>query len=204
MKVKEEYCNEFEPQTLHTKFGNANFDGNYYRISSHKEDNFGKRLHRLIYEDFYGIKLPQEIEIHHIDGNKLNNCILNLEAMPKGEHSRIHKIGENNPMFNKDFTKEHRQKLSESHKNKVFSKETCEKIGKHRSIASNTTGYYRVSKYKCKTCKQGFTYVYEYINENKQRKTLSSIHIDKLKDKVLSKGLEWIEYGGESNDTITI
>ena len=40
---------------IKTKFGNAHITEGYYRICSHKEKNYGKRLHRLIYEDYYKV-----------------------------------------------------------------------------------------------------------------------------------------------------
>lgn len=40
-------------EILHTKFGNAKIDNGYYRITSWKEGNNGKLLHRLIWEDFW-------------------------------------------------------------------------------------------------------------------------------------------------------
>ena len=65
--------------TIQTKYGTARIsrDG-YFRIISGKEGNYGKHLHRLIFEDFYKIKLPKHIQIHHDDGDKLNNNIWNL------------------------------------------------------------------------------------------------------------------------------
>ena len=53
-------------QTIKTKFGSAsiNADG-YYQIKSINEGNRGKLLHRLIYEDFWGVNLPKQIHIHH-------------------------------------------------------------------------------------------------------------------------------------------
>lgn len=95
---------------LHTKFGTAKIHkNNYYMITSHKEGNNGKLLHRLIYEDFWNVKLPQEIHVHHKDGNKINNCILNLEAITKAEHTYLHMKG----VPKSDETK---HKLSESMK----------------------------------------------------------------------------------------
>lgn len=96
-------------EPLTTKYGTAkiNKDG-YYWIVSSKEGNNGKRLHRLIYEDFWDVKLPKEIVIHHKDGNKLNNCILNLESMTHSEHSKLHHKG-------KEFSEQYKQKLSENH-----------------------------------------------------------------------------------------
>lgn len=45
--------------------------------------------HRKVWEDFYG-DIPRDHEIHHKDGNKLNNDILNLECMSITEHKRVH------------------------------------------------------------------------------------------------------------------
>ena len=79
---------------IETKFGKANINNKgYYDIVSEHEGNFRKKLHRLIYEDYYKVTLLPETDIHHIDGNKLNNNIENLEAISHGEHSRRHMVG---------------------------------------------------------------------------------------------------------------
>ena len=111
----------------------------------------------------------------------------------------------------KTLSEEHRKKISVANKGKTRSDEARRKIseakkgenhplyGKHHSEetrrkiseAKNTSGYYRVSIIKNKTYKQGFTYVYGYCDENGKKKTISSVYIDKLKEKVISKGLEW-------------
>ena len=51
---------------LHTKFGNAKLrkDG-YYKITSVKEGNHNKYLHRLIFEEFYGVEIPKGFVVHH-------------------------------------------------------------------------------------------------------------------------------------------
>lgn len=77
------------PPLLHTIFGNAHFDGEYYKVYN-TDDNSYKKLHRIIYEKFWGVELPEEIIIHHKNGNKLDNCILNLEAMTIEEHTKLH------------------------------------------------------------------------------------------------------------------
>ena len=82
---------EIQPNdTLHTKFGTAKIVGDYFKITSGKEGNNNKGLHRLIYEDFYDVELPTEIDIHHKDNDKLNNCICNLEALTHADHSASH------------------------------------------------------------------------------------------------------------------
>lgn len=46
--------------------------------------------HRWVWEKKYG-KIPKGYEIHHIDGNKRNNSIDNLELLTPKEHSAKHK-----------------------------------------------------------------------------------------------------------------
>lgn len=85
-------------------------------------------------------------------------------------------MGENNPNYGEKFSVNY-----------------CSKLSKSR----NTTGYFRVTKHQNRsTCEQGFSYDYQYY-ENGKRKVLSSVNIDKLKEKVLAKGLEWIEFNKE-------
>lgn len=43
-------------------------------------------LHRIVYEAFRG-SIPVGMEIHHIDGNKQNNCISNLQCLSKMAHT---------------------------------------------------------------------------------------------------------------------
>ena len=46
--------------------------------------------HRFVYEHYTGLNLTSDIAIHHINHNKLDNRIENLEAMSKSEHARRH------------------------------------------------------------------------------------------------------------------
>ena len=98
-------------QTLHTKFGTAKIQQTgYYIITSVKQGNNGKKLHRLIFEDFYG-EIPEGYVIHHKDENKTNNCIMNLQLMKFGEHTRMHHKG-------MVVSEETRRKISEATKGK--------------------------------------------------------------------------------------
>lgn len=47
--------------------------------------------YRKIYEQYYKCKIPQGVDIHHIDGNHDNNHPLNLKAVTLEEHYNIHK-----------------------------------------------------------------------------------------------------------------
>lgn len=75
--------------------------------------------------------------------------------------------------------------LSTSHKNK---------IGKSVSKKTNTCGYYRVSKYKDKRYKQGFTYNYIYRDENGHKHKISSVDINILEKRVKNMNLPWEKY----------
>ena len=56
-----------------TKYGSCFEDKDgYWVVSSRKEGNKNKRLHRLIWEEHYGI-IPNNHIIHHKDGNVKNN-----------------------------------------------------------------------------------------------------------------------------------
>jgi len=49
-----------------------------------------KRLHRYLVEQNIGRELDSSEIVHHIDGNKHNNAIENLEVISRGEHLKIH------------------------------------------------------------------------------------------------------------------
>lgn len=184
--------------TIKTKFGKAYVDTQgYLRIFSRKEGNCNKLVHRLVFEDFYQIKLSKNTHIHHEDGNKLNNEIWNLIPLNPSEHSRIHGIGVK-------CTEETRRKISKSLKGHKYSEESKEKmrqakLGKkqpldmriNRSKTTNKLGLFRVFKSQNKSCKQGFDYCYNYT-ENGKTKTINSVNILKLKEKVINRGWEWI------------
>lgn len=172
---------------LHTKWGNARVNKKgYYQISSRKEGNRGKYLHRLIYESFWDVNLPKQIHIHHKNGDKKNNCILNLEALPESNHIQIHNSGKDNPFYGKIHTEKSKQQMSKSQKGKKFTQQHKINLSKSRT----TTGFYRVSKHIKKDCNQGFTWRYTYYDNGKYV-DIESVDIKKLEEKVKSKGLEW-------------
>lgn len=102
--------------TIKTKYGTAYLDRGYYTISSSKEGNRGKKLHRLIYEDYYNTTIPKGMHIHHIDGNTTNNNPINLEMISGSEHNKRHnkgaKSGEDNHMYGKKHSNETKNNIS--------------------------------------------------------------------------------------------
>lgn len=172
---------------MQTKYGSAhlNKDG-YYEITSKLEGNFHKLVHRLVFEEFYKIKLSPNIIIHHDDGDKTNNKIWNLIPLTKAEHTTLHSRG-NTWSRGKVMSDETRAKLSKAHKGKTISQ--SQRI--NRSKADNSTGFLRVYIKPAKTTKQGFSWCYQYQEGNK-RKNWTSVDLLKLKEKILLNGLEWL------------
>ena len=190
---------------MKTKFGNAVINHGYYRITSRKEGNHGKPLHRLIYEDYYKVSLLEETDIHHIDGDKLNNNISNLIPLKHNNHCSMHMKG-NTYRKGCKHTEETRKKMSEARKGKKLSDIHKQKLSEVRkgvplseknkrglSFSKNTTGYRNVSKQKHKTCKQGFRWKYSYYEEGKQ-KAICRVKLDDLKTAVIERGLVWEEF----------
>ena len=46
--------------------------------------------HRNTFEKYHNTKIPNGYDIHHIDLNKSNNNITNLQCISHGEHVRLH------------------------------------------------------------------------------------------------------------------
>jgi len=182
--------------TIKTKYGTAVIGNNgYYRINTTSEGNFNKLLHRLIFEDFYKIKLPENIVIHHDDGNKLNNEIWNLIPMTKAEHTRLHAaktIPQNiRDKISKTLTGHNlpeitKQKISKTKKGSTYSKKGKLNMSKSR----NSSGFYCVST-KPGSTKQGFSWIYQYRSNGKQH-AIQSVNLLKLKQKVINKGHDWL------------
>ena len=157
---------------LNTKYGIATLDNNgYYWITSRKEGNHNKFLHRVIWEDFYNFKIPKGYHIHHKDGVKTNNCILNLQLVREYDHYQLHS-GENNYWYGRNHSQKTKLKMSESH---------------------NTTGYYRVTKLKNKQYKQGFCWAYQWTNEFGKTRRIKAKTINELEKRVLNRKLDWFK-----------
>lgn len=76
------------------------------------------RLHRYIYEKYYG-KIPKGYDIHHKDHNKDNNEIENLKLLTPTEHKKIHSrelTEEQREFMRKNMNEKARPKAIEWHK----------------------------------------------------------------------------------------
>ncbi len=94
--------------------------------------------HRFIYKECIGGIDDRGIfgdSIHHINGNKLDNRIENLQKLKNGEHGKLHLTG-------RIFSKESINKQIETRKKNIFLGKTKVKKGKE------APGYKYISKYK--------------------------------------------------------
>jgi len=160
------------------------------------QNNIDRYEYRVLMEGDYSDKQLNKMEkflIKHLKTFKPDypdRTVFNFTKGGDGTTGRYHseetkkKISEGNR--GKLHSNETKLKISESLKGKPLSDETKKKM----SESQNTTGYYRVTKKKGKQYKQGFTWQYQYYEDGK-RKSIISVDIEKLKQKVKFKGLEW-------------
>lgn len=189
----------------HKKYQN---EGHSYIDNSIKKYNSNIFELSIIYECENNVELLNELEKYYIwkyntfeDKNHYNltpggdfapmkiSEIADKLKRKRPEHSKK-MFGEQNPMYNKTHTKEAKEKIRKAQLNTQHPIE-------HKIINSksrNTTGYFRTTKIKSDRYKQGFIYSYQYYDDNKKRKHINSVDINKLKQKVKNKGLLWIEF----------
>jgi len=90
-------CRQFEMRTKN-KLPFQSFNGNKYtlRNTGYYGKTYGSRsqMHRDVWEHHNG-KISPSHDIHHIDHNKTNNDIKNLELYTKAEHARKFATGNN-------------------------------------------------------------------------------------------------------------
>ena len=147
---------------MKTKWGNAEITNiGYYQITSHKEGNRHKLLHRLIYESFYG-NIPEGYDIHHKNGNKLDNCILNLALIRHDEHARQHqhiiKQGTSRPSNSTGYYRVYKEKDSKYKQGFTY----CYEVD-----ASRLDG------------------------DGRKKRKIRSVDLKKLEEKVKAQGYEW-------------
>ena len=159
------HSDESKKQMGETKSRIYNSTG-FFKVSKHKDGRYaqGFRWH------YYWTEDGKRKEIASIS-------ILDLEekVRAKGLHWEI---------LDEELAK---KAIKEDIKNK----KTAEDYNKLQSSKLSSTGFYRVSKKKQPRTKQGFIWQYQYTDNNGKRKTIMSVSLFKLKEKVVNKGFDW-------------
>lgn len=107
----------------------------------------------------------------------------------KGENNWMYgKTGEDNPFYGKKHTEETRKKMSDARKGMKFTQE--EKI--NFSKIHTSTGIFRVSKVNEKSSKTGFYWLYVYVDENNNRRSIRRGNLNDLENEVKKLNLDWI------------
>lgn len=82
-----------ENGTIWSKYTGKYFNGTvqsngYLQVKLRCKDGTGRQfgMHRVIWYYFNG-EIPEEMQVNHIDENKLNNCLFNLNLMSPLENS---------------------------------------------------------------------------------------------------------------------
>lgn len=106
-----------------------------------------KRLHRYVWEQING-EIPKGYDIHHIDHNKDNNEINNLEIISSKTHKKLHGIEmteEQRERYRKNLNEKARPKAVEWHKSdkaKDF----------HKELYKISLGALKPIKFICEYC----------------------------------------------------
>ena len=134
------------------------FNGVEYRLMgsrryylSQSRSNEGRRhakgLHVAVWEFYSGKTVPKGYEIHHKDGNPLNNDFSNLECIPMREHRAKYKLKD--PEKQKEHLREIQELAAEWHRSPE---------GKewHRKHAEESIGKRTVKHCVCEFCGKEF------------------------------------------------
>lgn len=84
---------KFKPGDQHRNWqGGKYINDRGYLMISIGQGKYGY-AHRIEMEKYLGRELKKEEIVHHINGDRLDNRIENLEIMTLGNHSRLHQTG---------------------------------------------------------------------------------------------------------------
>lgn len=136
-------------------------DYNYALVPEHPNStkNGYVLLHRIVIENHLGRLLNADEIVHHIDKNKKNNLLSNLQLTDKKEHTRNHNLEEG----------------------RLYVKLKCPWCNKEFELPRNQSFLQKSNKYKCTCCDtscRGKFYRYIQLNGvTKQVETAISVNL---------------------------
>ena len=148
-------------------------DGRRFTISKGKKYHYNsslrKHLHQYVWEKEHG-PIPKGYEIHHIDGNTMNNDITNLMMVTIKEHKEIHANNiseERMDYLRKNLDKNARPKAIKWHK----SEKGSEWHKKHYETMKEKL--HAKHEFKCECCGEIFEGVNNGVNRFCSNKCIS-------------------------------
>lgn len=128
----------------------------YYKCGPYFQKK-GKRLHREVWI-YHNGTIPKGYHIHHMDGNKSNNGIDNLELIKGSRHLSVH--------MNTEKAKEHSKKQIEKIRPLAAEWHRSAKGREwHSELAKKTWKTWESKTYKCTQCGKEFETKHHY-NKN--------------------------------------
>lgn len=130
------------------------FNGERFYLCGNYFQHDGKRLHRTVYEYFYG-DIPKGYDVHHIDENRANNNIENLRLLPSKEHQHIHMAEPKRILQSQNAVKiasEYAKAWHKSKEGRTWHSEHMKEMLRNR----------KVKEYQCDFCGKTFKTQYTY------------------------------------------
>ena len=159
-------------------------DGRRFTLSEgknyHYNSSLRKHLHQYVWEKEHG-PIPKGYEIHHIDGNTMNNDITNLMMVTIKEHKEIHANNiseERMDYLRKNLDKNARPKAIKWHKSEKGSEWHKKHYEKYKEK------FHRKDTFKCECCGEQFESVVTGVNRFCSNKCKSKFRRDSGVDDV--------------------
>ena len=124
-----------------------------YYISTNRKINGKRWLHQYTYEKEKGA-IPEGYHIHHIDKNKDNNDISNLELKNPIEHGHGHTYKDNPERYKKQI--EHLNRIRPKKVYKWSQEPDLQKRERHRAAHKRAMALIPPVKYICENCGKEF------------------------------------------------